>query len=127
MSANVNRLQQVLADLVTVSAIEADTLVLHPDVIQLKEELAVPVRTAQEKVPEPEIEVDVDVAPGLRVLADRERLFQIVENLLLNAARHGAPPVRSRQSPLMTGSGSSCATRVPVCRRRSDRASSSGS
>ncbi|HEY5419353.1 MAG TPA: PAS domain S-box protein [Marmoricola sp.] len=94
MSANVNRLQQVLADLVTVSAIEADTLVLHPDVIQLKEELAVPVRTAQEKVPEPEIEVDVDVAPGLRVLADRERLFQIVENLLLNAARHGAPPVK---------------------------------
>ncbi len=30
------------------------------------------------------------------MLADRERLFQIVENLLLNAARHGAPPVRIR-------------------------------
>ena len=28
------------------------------------------------------------------MLADRERLFQIVENLLLNAARHGQPPVR---------------------------------
>ncbi len=93
MSVNVNRLQQVLADLVTVSALQADTLVLHPDVIQLREELAVPVRTAQEKVPGPEIEVERR-APGLRVLADRERLFQIVENLLLNAARHGAPPVR---------------------------------
>jgi hypothetical protein len=32
------------------------------------------------------------------VLADRERLSQIVENLLLNAARHGAPPCASRQS-----------------------------
>ena len=94
MSVNVNRLQQVLADLVTVSALQADTLVLHPAVIELREELAVPVRTAREKVPGPEIEVEV--APGLRVLADRERLFQIVENLLLNAARHGAPPVRIR-------------------------------
>ena len=92
MSENVNRLQQVLADLVTVSALQADTLVLHPAVIQLREELAVPVRTAQEKLPGPGIEVDV--APGLWVFADRERLFQIVENLLLNAARHGAPPVR---------------------------------
>ncbi len=94
LSVNVNRLQQVLADLVTVSALQADTLVLNTAVIELREELAVPVRTAREKVPGPEIEIEV--APGLRVLADRERLFQIVENLLLNAARHGAPPVRIR-------------------------------
>ena len=91
MSVNVHRLQQVLADLVTVSALQARTLVLQPEVIQLREELAVPVGSAQQKVPGPEVEVEVE--PGLRVLADRERLFQIVENLLLNAARHGAPPV----------------------------------
>src|SRR3954447_2484192 len=76
MSVNVNRVQQVLADLVTVSALEAGTLMMHPAVIELGEELPVPVRTAQEKVPGSEIEIEV--APGLRVLADRERLFQIV-------------------------------------------------
>ena len=92
MSVNVHRLQQVLADLVTVSALQARTLVLQPEVIQLRAELAVPVGNAQQKVPGPEVEVEVE--PGLRVLADRERLSQIVENLLLNAARHGAPPVR---------------------------------
>jgi len=92
MSVNVHRLQQVLADLVTVSALQARTLVLQPEVIELREELAVPVGNAQQKVPGPEVEVEVE--PGLRVLADRERLSQIVENLLLNAARHGAPPVR---------------------------------
>ena len=92
MSVNVHRLQQVLADLVTVSALQARTLVLQPEVIELREELAVPVGNAQQKVPGPEVEVEVE--PGLRVLADRERLSQIVENLLLNAARHGAPPAR---------------------------------
>ena len=92
MSVNVHRLQQVLADLVTVSALQARTLVLQPEVIQLRAELAVPVGNAQQKVPGSEVEVEVE--PGLRVLADRERLSQIVENLLLNAARHGAPPVR---------------------------------
>jgi PAS domain S-box-containing protein len=92
MTVNVHRLQQVLADLVTVSALQAGSLVLQPEVIQLREELAVPVGNAQQKVPGPEVEVEVE--PGLRVLADRERLSQIVENLLLNAARHGAPPVR---------------------------------
>ena len=92
MSVNVHRLQQVLADLVTVSALQARTLVLQPAVIQLQEELAVPIGSADQKAPGSEVEVEVE--PGLRVLADRERLFQIVENLLLNAARHGQPPVR---------------------------------
>ena len=66
--------------------------------------------------------------PGLRVLADRERLSQIVENLLLNAARHGAPPVRLRAVAAdeqvrieVRDSGSRCGGDGP------DRASSSGS
>lgn len=37
--------------------------------------------------------VQVDVPATLRVVADPERLEQVVANLLTNALRHGAPPV----------------------------------
>lgn len=38
-------------------------------------------------------DVTVDVAPGLDVDADRERLEQVLFNLVNNALRHGRPPV----------------------------------
>lgn len=37
--------------------------------------------------------VQVDVPAGLHVVADPDRLEQVVANLLTNALRHGAPPV----------------------------------
>jgi PAS domain S-box-containing protein len=94
MSASATRLQRLLADLLTVSGLQAGALVLHPDVLDVEEALAVPLAAALQTVPAPEIEVDVE--PGLLVLADRERLAQIMENLLLNATQHGASPVRIR-------------------------------
>ncbi len=93
MSLSATRLQQVLADLVTVSGIQAGALVPRPAVLRLQEELATPIGTARQKVPGAVIEVDVEADPAVRVLADRAHLAQIVENLLLNAARHGASPV----------------------------------
>jgi len=92
MSASATRLQQVLADLVTVSGLQEGTLVLQPEAVHLQDELAVALDAARQKAPDLEIEVEVE--PGLRVLADRERLSQIMENLLLNVSRHGASPVR---------------------------------
>ncbi len=94
MSASATRLKQVLTDLVTVSGIQAGTLVPRPGLLDLREELTISVGTALENVPGPEVEVEAE--PGLRALADREHLSQIVENLLLNAARHGTSPVRIR-------------------------------
>jgi PAS domain S-box-containing protein len=92
MSESATRLQRLLADLLTVSGLQASALVLQPAVLDVREVLEFPVGAVRQTVPEPGIEVDVD--SGLRVLADRERLSQIVEHLLLNATRHGAPPVR---------------------------------
>jgi PAS domain S-box-containing protein len=92
MSVSATRLQQVLADLVTVSGLQEGTLVLQPAALDLHDELAVPLDAARQKAPD--LEVEVELEPGLRVLADRERLSQIMENLLLNASRHGASPVR---------------------------------
>ncbi|GIU99285.1 MAG: hypothetical protein KatS3mg014_0901 [Actinomycetota bacterium] len=43
---------------------------------------------------DPEGRIGVDVEPGLRVLADPERLDQILVNLASNCLRHGAPPYR---------------------------------
>jgi signal transduction histidine kinase len=37
--------------------------------------------------------VQVDVEPGLQVHADPERLEQVIYNLVINALRHGRPPV----------------------------------
>lgn len=42
---------------------------------------------------QPSAPFELDVEPGLLVWADRERLEQILVNLLGNAARHGSPPV----------------------------------
>jgi signal transduction histidine kinase len=42
----------------------------------------------------PDPDVVSDVPADLVVLADRDRLAQAVDNLLSNALRHGAPPVR---------------------------------
>jgi PAS domain S-box-containing protein len=92
MSASATRLQQVLADLVTVSGLQEGTLVLQPAAVHLQDELAVPLDAVRQKAPD--LEVEVELEPGLRVLADRERLSQIMENLLLNVSRHGASPVR---------------------------------
>jgi PAS domain S-box-containing protein len=93
MSVSATRLQQVLADLVTVSGIQASAIVPEPSALRLQDELATPVGTAQEKVPGAELEVEVEADPAVLVLADRAHLVQIVENLLVNAARHGASPV----------------------------------
>lgn len=49
------------------------------------------------------ITVQLDIEPGLAVWADRERLEQIIVNLLGNAARHGAPPVIVSASSGSTG------------------------
>ena len=92
MSASATRLQQVLADLVTVSGLQEGTLVLQPAAVHLQDELAVPLDAVRQKAPD--LEVEVELEPGLRVLADRERLSEIMENLLLNVSRHGASPVR---------------------------------
>jgi signal transduction histidine kinase len=45
--------------------------------------------TAEARAGHPEAVFETDVAPGLHAVADRDRLHQVVANLLDNAARHG--------------------------------------
>ncbi|WP_030163587.1 sensor histidine kinase [Spirillospora albida] len=47
--------------------------------------------TAEAAAGHPDVAFTTDVAPGLHATADRDRLHQVVANLLDNAARHGPP------------------------------------
>lgn len=91
MSSSASRLQRLLRDLLTASRLRNSALELHSSPIDLATTLEQIVRAAsRDHAAE---DVVVDVPPGITVLADADRFAQMVENLLGNALRHGAPPV----------------------------------
>ncbi|HYF72956.1 MAG TPA: PAS domain S-box protein [Nocardioides sp.] len=91
MTSSAGRLRRLLADLLTASRLQASALELElepVDVGKLVDAAAEGARRAH-----PGAVVEVDVEPGLVVEGDRDRLAQAVDNLVVNALRHGVPPV----------------------------------
>jgi signal transduction histidine kinase len=92
--AQTERLGRLVTELLDLSRLDAGALTVEPDVFALEPMLA-------DAVAEAEVAADVagrDIAfrinvspPDLTARADRERLHQVVVNLLDNAARHGPP------------------------------------
>jgi signal transduction histidine kinase len=81
------RLGDLVTQLLDLSRVEAGAVPLHRGAVHLQEFLLTCVEEAD--LAGREVRYRVDVAPvGLRVLADRDRLHQVVANLLDNAARH---------------------------------------
>ncbi|NED54817.1 HAMP domain-containing histidine kinase, partial [Micromonospora aurantiaca] len=73
--------------LLDLSRVEAGAAVLNPsdiDVAAFVDDV-----TAEARASHPEALFETDVTPGLHAVADRDRLHQVVANLLDNAARHG--------------------------------------
>ena len=91
VNRNAAQLRRLLEDLLTASRAHTRTLNLRPvelPVAEHLENLVAALRSAH-----PGTEVVLDTAPGLVAYADPGRFSQMVDNLLLNATRHGRPPV----------------------------------
>jgi len=92
MGASATRLRRLLEDLLTASRLERSVLEMNPEQIQVDDLVSdAIVRTRRTH---PAVEIVVDVASGLSVYADPDRLAQALDNLIGNAARHGLPQVR---------------------------------
>ncbi|TDD21296.1 HAMP domain-containing histidine kinase [Actinomadura sp. KC06] len=81
------RLGRLVTQLLDLSRVEAGAATL--DVTDIDVAAFVADVTAEAAAGRPEAVFESDIVPGLRACADRDRLHQIVANLLDNAARHG--------------------------------------
>jgi signal transduction histidine kinase len=90
LSAQSQRLFELVENLLDLSRLEADSLRIVPTEVDLEHRLRDLIRASAEHPDE----VELDVEPGLRVVVDQQALDRIVSNLLANAARHGEPPIR---------------------------------
>ncbi len=87
------RLQQLTADLLTASRLEAESLTLRPTPTTLETILVGAVERA--KVATPGVRISLEGGQEIKVMVDVERLSQALDNLIINAIRHGRPPIRA--------------------------------
>jgi len=85
-----DRMRRLIEQLLDLSRLDARAIRVVPRPIIL---LSVLREIAAGAVPQG-LQVDIDVAPDLAVVADPLALERIITNLLTNAVRHGAPPIR---------------------------------
>jgi PAS domain S-box-containing protein len=97
MTTSADRLSRLLADLLTASRIHGTALDLNIRELPLAEELASIVRTASSSAGPGDVHLD-DV-PDLTVLADGDRLAQMLENLITNAVKYGSVPIEVTVEP----------------------------
>jgi signal transduction histidine kinase len=98
--------QRLLADMLGMARIEANTLDLHLEHVDLRQAAVAAVDRLHQHAPV--CAVDVEVAADALVVADWDRLGQILDDLLLNADRFapGATPITVRAG--RQGPRSSC-------------------
>jgi signal transduction histidine kinase len=90
LTAQSQRLYELVENLLDLSRLEAESLRIVPTEVAVEQRLEDLIRAACEQPDE----VHLEVEPGLRAFVDQQALDRIVSNLLVNAARHGAPPIR---------------------------------
>jgi PAS domain S-box-containing protein len=92
MASSAGRLRRLLGDLLTASRLQNSSLRLDPHRVDVETLLVAATVAARRTYPDAEFEVDAE--PDLTVVADSDRLSQALDNLIGNALRHGASPVR---------------------------------
>ncbi|HTW17004.1 MAG TPA: PAS domain S-box protein [Nocardioides sp.] len=91
MSTSAVQLNRLLSDLLTTSRLQARSLDLRPQTIDVRQHLSVLAATLQKAHPQAVVVLDGD--EDARIFADPGRLTQAMDNLLTNALRHGRSPV----------------------------------
>jgi signal transduction histidine kinase len=82
------RLMRLVGDLAELWRAEARQLPLHFEVVQIESLVTDVLDRFTPTALERQLRFETDVAPGTAVLADRDRLIQILANYLSNAIRH---------------------------------------
>jgi signal transduction histidine kinase len=82
------RLTLLTEDLLAVATLEHGDLVVTPELLDLNQQLV------ECAICFPDLDLELDCPPGLAAYADPLRLQQILANLVRNAQKHGAEPVR---------------------------------
>ena len=85
------RLRRLVADLLTAAKLQSSALKMNIARERMSGVLADAVTMVQSS--DPSAELVIEAPPALAVVGDRDRLAQAFENMLLNAFRHGKPPV----------------------------------
>ncbi|MGN6574139.1 MAG: PAS domain S-box protein, partial [Nocardioides sp.] len=91
MESSTQRLRRLLEDLLTASKLDAGATELRREPVSVNRLVADAVSAVRRTWPDAHVEVDAD--DGLTMTGDGDRLAQVLDNLLTNAMRHGAPPV----------------------------------
>jgi signal transduction histidine kinase len=89
LSVQSKRLCDLVESLLDLSRLDSDSIPIVPTQLSVAERVAALVRA----VVGGKKKVEMDVPDGLTVFADPQAFERIVSNLLINAARHGAPPI----------------------------------
>lgn len=90
-------LSLIVDDLLTLSHLETGRLRLHLVVVNLAEAAAEAIAMVAGRY---DIEVESTVDPEITLIADRERLIQILRNLVENAAKYGKTDVAVSAAPV---------------------------
>jgi signal transduction histidine kinase len=85
-----DRLRRLLEQLLDLSRLDADAMAVAPRPLVLRSALGEIVESAVGG----EQSVELDVSPDLAAAVDPLVLDRVVSNLLVNAVRHGEPPIR---------------------------------
>lgn len=88
LSVQSKRLCELVESLLDLSRLDSDSIRIAPTQLSVAERVSAIVRAVVGKKT-----VGVDVPDGLTVLADSQAFDRIVSNLVINAARHGGPPI----------------------------------
>jgi len=87
LTQQTKRLFELVENLLDLSRLEADSLLISPVEIGVRERLEEIAGVVVDGS-----EIRIDVAEGLRAVVDAQAFDRILSNLIANAVRHGAPP-----------------------------------